>query len=940
MGNLIATFTNPQQNYAGTGASTAVSIDGRSGFAMMQEINVVSTANFFISSDITDLYGLETTATNAVQKNSTISVTRDALTWFNGYVNRKAETIEAPDGRKYLQVEAYGKDGILLDSFCRRGGRDIWSIQTSSFPFTLVVLKSTRNYGSFQGSTLWPDPADSDGIRCYLHDSVANNDTLAVNIGTGTYAITAVNQGTKTFSVADNVAPELTAGLVFEISGSTGNDGDYTVVSATWTGAQTDVVVAEAIPDATVDGNLVNESIALSAANQGFLVRGWVKITTVGVDEWIYHDGYDDAEDDGIWRLRGCKRGELGTVAAAHLATTTVYEKLTKQMAPGIVKLENLPPTETVWLEMKYEEGYKVNYGLCCFILPFTATGDYRASFSVYDEDKAIGTHAVTAVNQGTKTFTTASDLSSELYAGDPLDILGSTGNDGTYTVVTVTWTGAVTNVVVSEAIPDATADGSMITTVIVSVNDIVEALLTIPVAYQGPGLSTGDLDLNCSRFLVNRYDYDPVNRPKYVWDAIQEVIAQLEIDEEVGFFYDHKLDKFRLIVMGNDTPAFTAPWSTRIEKQDSLEQLASAIRIEYDLDQDMNRVSEDHSWHSAATGADNKPSSWRYAKYGSAGYGWHGPALVDFIVAAGSEGFDYIADGKEESKFGAVFEYKPTGTFEFGHFWFGDPVANIPPIINVNEITVRCGNAREVNKGKGLYNDTDQYEILFEACTNYNTSTHTGTWKSMGVSGKAAIRSSEWYNVDEFKFTRFALPQCNAVRMVWNYMPGGGQGASSPIHQATVHDLIILASMTTTGGSKSFITVELSDNPLDKNDATKIYAPASFQKLRGGVGASVGVPGVQHCEHYPIDVASDRAAVSLARYRLLTKLRKSQEREYEYRGFLPGIPRLGITIGVDENNDGAADYTGLLRSHSIVVGSDGIMIRYSVLDYDAAVVT
>jgi hypothetical protein len=69
------------------------------------------------------------------------------------------------------------------------------------------------------------------------------------------YAITAVNTGTKTLTIAGDHAAELPAGSLLAVDGSTGNDGMFTVVSATYT-SSTAIVVSETVPDATVDGTL------------------------------------------------------------------------------------------------------------------------------------------------------------------------------------------------------------------------------------------------------------------------------------------------------------------------------------------------------------------------------------------------------------------------------------------------------------------------------------------------------------------------------------------------------------------------------------------------------------------------------------------------------------------------------------------------------------
>jgi hypothetical protein len=148
------------------------------------------------------------------------------------------------------------------------------------------------------------------------------------------FTITGVNQGTNTFTVAENVSAKWGVdNNKMGVIGSTGNDGVYTVVSATYDTDHTDIVVSESIPDTTVDG--------------------------------------------------------------------TLY--LTKV----------LNSTE----------------------------------------------YAITAVNKTGKTFTIDGDHSS--IAGY-IGVLGSTGNDRVYTVVSATFDTNHTDIVVSEAIADATADGAL----------------------------------------------------------------------------------------------------------------------------------------------------------------------------------------------------------------------------------------------------------------------------------------------------------------------------------------------------------------------------------------------------------------------------------------------------------------------------------------------
>jgi len=74
-----------------------------------------------------------------------------------------------------------------------------------------------------------------------------------------TYAITAVSTANKKFTIAGNHAAAITAALVasqIRVNASTGNDQLYTIATVTDVATDTEIVVSEAVSDATVDGNI------------------------------------------------------------------------------------------------------------------------------------------------------------------------------------------------------------------------------------------------------------------------------------------------------------------------------------------------------------------------------------------------------------------------------------------------------------------------------------------------------------------------------------------------------------------------------------------------------------------------------------------------------------------------------------------------------------
>ncbi len=78
---------------------------------------------------------------------------------------------------------------------------------------------------------------------------------------------------------------------------------------------------------------------------------------------------------------------------------------------------------------------------------------------AIFNEPSVAVPYPITAVDQGEQTFEIAGDHASAFLVGDTFRVIGSTGNDGIYTVVSAVFATATTLTVV-EAITDATADG------------------------------------------------------------------------------------------------------------------------------------------------------------------------------------------------------------------------------------------------------------------------------------------------------------------------------------------------------------------------------------------------------------------------------------------------------------------------------------------------
>lgn len=124
----------------------------------------------------------------------------------------------------------------------------------------LDLLESSTNVNTFFAAMTNPQlvtwtKVDS-GV--FFKPVVINQNFKLISYGTmAGYAITAVSTTLKRFTVSGTHNTEFTAGMKIHVAGSTGNDREYTVVSAdTAAGPITRITVSETVSSATADGVL------------------------------------------------------------------------------------------------------------------------------------------------------------------------------------------------------------------------------------------------------------------------------------------------------------------------------------------------------------------------------------------------------------------------------------------------------------------------------------------------------------------------------------------------------------------------------------------------------------------------------------------------------------------------------------------------------------
>ncbi len=459
----------------------------------------------------------------------------------------------------------------------------------------------------------------------------------------------------------------------------------------------------------------------------------------------------------------------------------------------------------------------------------------------------------------------------------------------------------------------------------VISLNDIVEALCTSPVEFGGAGFSAGDLDfsIETGNIFVNRYDYDPTTKPQYALAAINQVIATIGFKDEIQFNYKHFANKLRLRIVGNSANVATVPFVEVWDTDKSLENVNSMAIVQYNDDQSINSATVDFAWHQAATGSGNSPDLYESSSAESADFNFK---FKESFTAAGTIGLEFAVDGRDDTKIGGLFKHDPTGDFDHSHWWFGTGVT--PVVVDLNRIEIRINNYRVIGPKQPFQNSNKTYLCRIDGCVDYNSSSHTGTWQELGcfMTGEPSVNGGSVKG----NWTAFLLQRVNAIRVVWEFMPGPKEPNQ---YYGVIHDLFIVTN------NVKFAEVQLTDDVADKGDSTKIFAPDSFRKLRGGIHSSTNVAGTQRPIWHRIGASSDGAAVSLARTLLKTNLVLYESKRGEYTGPLPVKPDLGTTVTITET-PGGATYTGALRSSLVTVTHDEIRVIADVFDYDAAVIT
>jgi len=157
----VATFTNPEEVYAGTGASAAITCRECN---IQAQIGEADQCVLLIDFDVLTSYEDETDSSNPCQLFSLVTVTRDGDTYFRGRVSERPLMREESNE---LEVHIEGYDAVLERTLVPSAtGAYDWSMETSAVGVTNITILPVDTSGEYSDdwypapahATLWYEP--------------------------------------------------------------------------------------------------------------------------------------------------------------------------------------------------------------------------------------------------------------------------------------------------------------------------------------------------------------------------------------------------------------------------------------------------------------------------------------------------------------------------------------------------------------------------------------------------------------------------------------------------------------------------------------------------------------------------------------------------------------------------------------------------------------
>jgi hypothetical protein len=818
--------------------------------SLSQELEEPANLTFLMESDWDEIES-ESDSSNPLQLNSKVELVEDGTTRFVGFVYSRS-FVES-NGEQLIQYDCLDKYAKIRDTMASINGDLTFTETSPSKTLSNVTLSHLLVdwgvWGSSKSYYLWFPKYDE--TQCYLPYQ--------------SHSIVAVDVGTKTFSISGDLTTEFYAGVVLEVYGSTGNDGSYTIDSSVYNDPNTDIVIVETIPDATVDGKIESEfrpnwdtlgedsaswdtDIKVSQSYKALLPTGLVRIG----DEVIWYDGYIQ-KSDGYWYLMNIARIAIGSSAAIHSTGDEVIQFVPYKIHPDIkIEIEGLFGGS--WYPIEDNQ-----------LIPQAEEGRFVSNRIVKDESNI---------------WFKKLDIDEDGEADHPTELTMSYG------------------------IFDELSSS------VVKFADVVKDVLEASIDNGGAGLTSSTYNVDLPSIRLTRVIVD---EPIYTIDFIETLTSELGFQGEgqlqvFSKFYDSSTGKFNFISITQDSvPTYSFPSATKIERENVLEDVYSAVCVVYKYEIPLNKCMVGRWFHPTPglqTGANNANVVYTNTQNEEfpSGFGWK-----DLIHESDKHDLNVvclkITDGKSSTGGGYRVDADPGLNAVGGYVWFDEDDDGACEDFIVDKIKVVLDLRRMSDPSSPIKCRVVGYDTFvpptFDGSDNILTEPIPGN--EINLSSTLSFEFLENLSTDDvaaYQLEASGISKtCQAIGIIWDGMPRTLDGIFwSHIKEVEVY-----------GYENKYVLIKLNNGTDSPSyiDSTDYVAADSYEKM---VDSNFGLYKVKKID---VGVCSDEAAVSLGRLALLESLALSQQRTYEIESFT-NVPKIGDTVIMADGFQGVVLSVGL----------------------------
>jgi hypothetical protein len=287
--------------------------------------------------------------------------------------------------------------------------------------------------------------------------------------------IISVDTVTRTIVVDGNIAEKLSVDDVVVIDNSTDNNGTYTVVSSTDSGANTEIIVNETISSTVVPlgelyyNNDTTESLQKKAGDSIHDIL-WQLVKSAATEGRYY---YIDDGGDYKFRIRNSSGIDIAESIENNFNEALATE--ISNLSSGAIKISGSTDNDGDYtITSASANGDEVEIVVSPNLTSLTVDG--AASFS---------DSFTYSVNLEKNSILVSTDLTSILFVGDSLNILGSESNDDTYSVLAIDFDGSETEIIVKETIPSEDTTGLLVYIKKFSIQSLTNNSITIKGGYE-----------------------------------------------------------------------------------------------------------------------------------------------------------------------------------------------------------------------------------------------------------------------------------------------------------------------------------------------------------------------------------------------------------------------------------------------------------------------